>query len=62
MAEWSPAKKDKQGRELRGGYPVSGPTRARALAEAGKKTDRDGLVSDEAIATAKARLPKGDKG
>lgn len=52
-ADWSPAKTDpKTGHTLHGKYPLSGPARVRTLAAAGKTSDPDGLVSDEAIATA----------
>lgn len=51
-ADWSPAELGKDGHTLVGKHPFSGPARARSLAKAGAKSDPQGLVSDEAIATA----------
>lgn len=50
--DWKPAELGKDGHTLVGKHPFSGPARARSLARAGAKSDPQGLVSDEAIATA----------
>lgn len=53
--EWSPPPVDEEtGHTLVGDYPLSGPARALALAKAGRKTDPDGIVSEETIAAFKS--------
>lgn len=53
-----PETRKSDGVAMSGGFPVNHRLRAEALAEAGKTADPDDMVSQEAIADAKARLAR----
>lgn len=58
-ADWSPPKTDEAtGVAMQGDYPLNSRLRAEALAQAGKATDPDALITDELIADAADRLQR----
>lgn len=53
---FNPPKTNEAGFAMSGDYPLNSRLRAEALAQAGKETDPDGIVSDEDIAGTVKRL------
>lgn len=54
--DWSPQRQDENGVFMAGDYPANHRLRAEALAKARRKSDPDGIISDDLIEQAGARL------
>lgn len=60
--DWAEPKRNERGQQIApDGFPIQGIARARALAEAGKKTDDTGAVSDEQIAAFNPAAAEADR-
>lgn len=61
--DWAPATVTQDGVHLHGEFPVNHRLRAEAIVKKGRKTDPDGLITEDFIAeTAKRLKGKGGKG